>query len=438
MSTVAASLEKPKSGIKIFGMSLHLFLLPLVAVLLVHFTDSLPKGIVGALGFSFVFGAVFGEIGDRLPVFKEYIGGAPVLIFLAAAFFVYQGWFTEREISIVTDFMKKSKFLTLYIIVLMTGSIFAVNRKLLLKSLVGYLPTILVAVVGASIMGILGGFIFGISPKEIMMLYVLPTMGGGNGAGAVPLSEIYEQATGNSKEAYYSYAIAVLTIANIWAIVVAAVLNKLGKKYPVLSGEGELVRAGNLELEEDEKVEVTPRDMAVGLIVGLSAYMIGTFLNKNVGFLSGIHTYALTVLLLVAFNGFGIIPLSIKQGAGKFQKFFSKQLTWVLMVGVGVAYTDLGEIIAAITPANVIIALMIVVGATIGAGIMGHLVGFYAIESSITAGLCMANRGGSGDIEVLGASKRMNLISYAQISSRLGGGIILIIASIVFQILAKG
>ena len=37
------------------------------------------------------------------------------------------------------------------------------------------------------------------------------------------------------------------------------------------------------------------------------------------------------------------------------------------MVGVGVAYTDLGEIIAAITPANVIIALMIVIGATIGA-----------------------------------------------------------------------
>ena len=436
MSTAAVSSEKPKAGFQIFGMSAKLFSIPLVAILLVHFTDSLPKGLVGALAFSFVFGAVFGEIGDRLPVFKEYIGGAPVLIFLAAALFVHQGWFTDREVEIVTFFMKKSKFLTLYIIVLMTGSIFAVNRKLLLRSLVGYLPAILTGLLGASIMGILGGFIFGISPKEIMMLYVLPTMGGGNGAGAVPLSEIYEAATGNPKEAYYSYAIAVLTIANIWAIVVAAVLNKLGKKYEALSGEGELVRAGNLQLEEDEKVEVTPRDMAVGFVMGLSAYMIGTFLNKNVSFLSGIHTYALTVLTLVAFNGLGLIPLSIKQGAGKFQKFFSKQFTWVLMVGVGVAYTDLGEIMAAITPANVIIALMIVVGATIGAGIMGHLVGFYAIESSITAGLCMANRGGSGDIEVLGASKRMNLISYAQISSRLGGGIILIIASIVFQLIS--
>ena len=44
----------------------------------------------------------------------------------------------------------------------------------------------------------------------------------------------------------------------------------------------------------------------------------------------------------------------------------------------------------------------------------------------------MANRGGSGDLAVLGASDRMDLISYAQLSSRLGGGIILVIGSILF------
>jgi Na+/citrate or Na+/malate symporter len=46
------------------------------------------------------------------------------------------------------------------------------------------------------------------------------------------------------------------------------------------------------------------------------------------------------------------------------------------------------------------------------------MIGFFPIESAITAGLCMANRGGSGDLEVLSACNRMNLISYAQISSR--------------------
>ena len=103
---------------------------------------------------------------------------------------------------------------------------------------------------------------------------------------------------------------------------------------------------------------------------------------------------------------------------------------------VGIALTDLGELIAAFTFGNVLIAAFIVFGAIIGSGLVGWLVGFYPIETAITAGLCMANRGGSGDLAVLGAAKRMELISFAQISSRLGGGLMLIIASVVFGILA--
>jgi CCS family citrate carrier protein len=420
--------------VKVFGMPLHVFSFVLFAALLIHFTDTIPLGAVGAFAFMYAFGIIFGEIGDRLPVWKEYIGGAPVLIFIASAFFVYKSWFTEREINTITSFMKDTKFLNLYIAVLMTGSIFAVNRKLLVKALVGYIPVILVGVVAACGMGILGGFVFGVSLKDIIMLYVLPTMGGGNGAGAVPMSEIYHAATGNPKEAYYSYAIAVLTIANIWAIIISALLNKIGRVKPIWTGNGVLVRKGKLVIENDPEVQITSRDIAVGFMMAVSSYTLGYFLYKNV--YNGIHYYAYMVIILAVLNGTGFIPIAIKQGAGKMQQFFTKQFTWVLMVGVGVAYTDLHEIIQALTFENVIIALMIVVGATIGSGVAGYLVGFYPIEASITAGLCMANRGGSGDIEVLGAAKRMNLISYAQISSRLGGGIVLIIASLLFKILA--
>ena len=73
--------------------------------------------------------------------------------------------------------------------------------------------------------------------------------------------------------------------------------------------------------------------------------------------------------------------------------------------------------------------------AIIGAGGVGYLVGFYPVDSALTAGLCMANRGGNGDLACLGAADRMELIAYAQLSSRLGGGIVLIIASFVFSFL---
>ena len=47
----------------------------------------------------------------------------------------------------------------------------------------------------------------------------------------------------------------------------------------------------------------------------------------------------------------------------------------------------------------------------------------------------MANRGGGGDLIVLSAADRLELMSYAAVSSRLGGGLVLVLAGIVFSIL---
>lgn len=64
------------------------------------------------------------------------------------------------------------------------------------------------------------------------------------------------------------------------------------------------------------------------------------------------------------------------------------------MVGLGFDF-DLGELVSACSPANLIIAAVIVLGAILGSGLVGKLVGFYPIDAAVTAGLCMANRGGA-------------------------------------------
>jgi Na+/citrate or Na+/malate symporter len=138
-------------GFKIFGMSLPLYAFALVTLLLSHFYNSLPNDLVGGFAIMFIIGAIFGEIGKRLPIFNKYIGGAPVMIFLVAAYFVYAGIFTQKEIDAISNVMDKSNFLNLFIAVLITGAILSVNRKLLLKSLLGYIPTILTGIAGAAI-----------------------------------------------------------------------------------------------------------------------------------------------------------------------------------------------------------------------------------------------------------------------------------------------
>jgi len=449
MATISATQKRVnKETMKVFGMAWYVFAAVAGIALVAMFGGYLPNNTVGAFAILYTLGIILGWIGDRIPIWNTYIGGGSILAFLGSAYLVYKGIIPEATIETVKIFMDTTDFLDLFIAVLITGSILSVNRKLLLKAFAGYLPAILAGILGAIILGVAGGMLVGVSPTDVATKYVLPIMGGGTGAGAIPMADIYAKATGNDPAPWLSFGLSILTIANIIAIISAGVLNKIGelKFGKVLTGNGELIRnAEDLsKLEDKEEVKVTQRDIACGLILACAFYVAGNILSKVVVIPPfevfgsvvklDIHRFAWMVLLVAAANVAGVIPAELRIGANKLQGYFSKQFLLVIMCGVGIALTDLGELIAAFTLGNVLIAAFIVLGAIIGSGLVGWLVGFYPIETAITAGLCMANRGGSGDLAVLGAAKRMELISFAQISSRLGGGLMLIIASIVFGI----
>ena len=429
---------KNTANLKTFGIPLPLFAVMAIIVFYSVYAGVLPNNIVGGFAVIYILGAIFGEIGDRLPFWKEYIGGGAVLAFLGAAFLDYKGLLPTATVDTITFFIKKTNFLDLFIVVLIVGSVLSVNRKTLIKAITGYIPAILAGIAGALIFGLIAGTLFfGIPAKTIIMMYVMPVMGGGNGAGAIPMAQIYHSVTNRPADEYYSFAITILTIANIIAIFFGGFLNKLGKIFHYLSGDGVLARKTHFGMEDDETVSITHKDIAGGLIVAVVFYVLGYTMSKyilpSIGTVR-IHYFAYIVIFVMLASVFNLIPANLKEACKTLQKFFSGQFLWVIMIGVGVAYTDLGELINAITFSNVVIAFFIVFGAVLGSGFFGHLVGFYFVESSVTAGLCMANRGGSGDLEVLGAANRMNMISFAQISSRLGGGIVLVIASVFFSI----
>lgn len=421
-----------KKAFEPMGLPWWLALAIAVIVLGAMFTGSLSKDLAGAFSVMLVIGVICNEIGERIPFWNSYIGGGLILAFLVSAYLATYGLIPEAYLTSMNVVMSDVDFLSFFIVFLITGSILSLDRRLMLKSFAGYIPAILGGVVCAAIFGVVAGLFFGVSPIKSILYYVLPIMGGGNGAGAVPLSQIYESVTGDNASNYYAFAITILTIANIFAIISAAVLNAIGDKKTHWTGDREtLMRSGNNLSGDVKSIKPSMTDLGGAFLMALSFYALGRLFARTLFPSLTIHQFAYMIAFVVLVAALGIVPERLCAACKTLQSFFTKNLILVIMVGVGID-TNLNELIAAITPGNVIMALAIVIGAIIGTAVVGYLVGFYPIDSAVTAGLCMANRGGSGDLAVLGACKRMGLIAYAQLSSRLGGGIVLVIASIMF------
>ena len=173
--------------------------------------------------------------------------------------------------------------------------------------------------------------------------------------------------------------------------------------------------------------KMTLQDLGTGLFLTGAFFIFGNVVSK---FIPAIHAYAFTIIGVAVVKIVGILPGKLEFCAIKWYNFMSSNFTVIIMAGVGLAMFDIASFFETLSPAFLLISAVVVVGGVIGAGLGGILVKFFFVESAITAGLCMSNAGGSGDVQILSASNRMELMPFAQISSRLGGALILIIQSV--------
>lgn len=417
-------------GYKIMGIPITLFTIISAIVLGASYMGVLPKGMIGAFPIMMILGAILNEIGNKTPIVKDYLGGGPIVVIFGSAALVTYGVIPAASNDIMVNFIKGEGFLSFYIAALITGSILGMDKKLLLRAALRYFPVIFGGVVVAlGLAGIVGG-IMGYGVKEAVLYVALPIMGGGMGAGAVPLSQIFGDALAVDPAQILSKMVPALALGNAMAIVIAGLLNRMGKKMTTLSGNGKLM-INQSDIKEDVvKSELNLKSMGTGLLIATTFFIFGSILAKFIP----IHSYALMIISVAVAKSLGVIPQQYEECASQWFKFVMANFTPALLVGIGVAYTDLSAVIGALSFTYIVLVFFTVLGSVIGSGLVGKLTGFYPIEAAITGGLCMANMGGTGDVAVLSASDRMELMPFAQISSRIGGAFMLILATAVLKL----
>ncbi|KFZ39186.1 citrate:sodium symporter [Shewanella mangrovi] len=407
------------------------FLLSAVIITLATLQNKLPSGLIGALGIMAVVGYILNLIGNKTPIINQFFGGGAIVVIFGSSYLFHSGIVPTETVATVTTFMKGGGFLAFFIASLVTGSVLGMDSDVLKKAAFKYIPVILGSVAFAFLFAGLVGELLGEGFFDSIMLIALPIMGGGMGAGAVPLVEIMAGRTEMSADVLMSKMVPALAIGNAIAIVTAGLLHKLGQYVPSLTGNGRLMISGDVkEVVEEEPQSHSVQQLGLGALLAITMYFVGTLLGTVIE----MHPYALMIIFVALVKVSGVLPRELEQAAHGWCKFVLDNLTPALLVGIGVVYTDLGQIVASLTLSNLLMVFSTVLGAVVGSALIGRMMGFYPIEAAITGGLCMANMGGTGDVAVLASCKRMELMPFAQISSRLGGAMMLILATLILSL----
>jgi Na+/citrate or Na+/malate symporter len=198
-------------------------------------------------------------------------------------------------------------------------------------------------------------------------------------------------------------------------------LNAIGKKRPHLTGEGRLQPG-----EQDDvkpQAEVIPLHIDVGHlaaagITAISLYMVGMMFFRLFDFPAPV------VMLFVAvmFKLSRAVSPQLQQSSFIVYKFFSTAVTYPLLFAIGASMTPWDKLVAAFNVVNLIIIISTVASLMATGFFVGRKMNMYPIESAII-NACHSGQGGTGDVAILTAANRMQLMPFAQIATRIGGAI---------------
>ncbi len=428
-----------KVEFKVCGLSFKYFVPMFLIVIICTYGGFMPTvtigettgvGMVGTLAFLMSVGGLFFWLGGTIPVVNNYLGGSVLFCMFGPALLNYFGLLPEATVKGVSILMKYG-LQDVYIAALLCGSVLYMDRKILLGAISRYLPAILGSQVFALAFCCLGGLVTGYGPLNAMFEIGAPTMSGGTGGALVTIPTLYTDLSGTDWMSMSGMFLCYVSLANVVAILMCALSKPLLNKFGMVSPEENpaIIRGnGVMKTETEEQLpalSADPTKVCGGIFLCLGIYLAGNILGKLPG-TKVIAGLAWAIIIAVVLKCTGIMEEKITNYTVNGMNFMLKGLLPAIIAGIGVNSISIKTMISYFTPAALVIIVLSVLGAYLGAILFGHLFGLWGYESGITAGLCCCNIGGSGDLAVLTAGKRMSLLAFASISTRIGGALMVV------------
>lgn len=416
---------------KVGIIPLPLFILAGVLIAIDCLGGKLPSDIVVMVATLAFFGFACGEFGKRLPIVGK-LGAAAICATFIPSALVYYGLLPDSVVESTIKFYKSTNILYLYICCIIVGSIMSMNRQVLIQGFLRIFFPMLCGEIVGMIVGMGVGLALGLEPFQIFFFIILPIMAGGVGEGAIPLSIGYATLLHMDQGVALGRILPMVMLGSLTAIIIAGCLNQLGKRYPHLTGEGQLIpnsnsrddKIANLSGAFTGKTDVTT--LSSGVLLAVLLYMLGMLGHELIGLPAPVGMLFIAVLVKLTH---GVSP-RILEGSQVVYKFFQTSVTYPVLFAVGVAITPWQELVNAFTLTNLLVIISTVSALVVTGFFVGKKIGMHPIDVAIVS-CCQSGQGGTGDVAILTAGNRMSLMPFAQIATRIGGAINVSIALLV-------
>jgi malate:Na+ symporter len=386
-----------------------------------------PSDILMNIAVLSVGGFACAELGKRLPLVNQ-IGAAAIFATFIPSYLVFAHLLPKPMISSITDFTKQSNFLYLFISAIIVGSILGMDRRVLIAGFLKIFVPLAFGTAAALAVGLGVGAAFGMEFKHTLFYVVIPVLAGGVGEGAIPLSIGYGQILHQPSGPLLAQILPAVMFGSLTAIVFAGLLNLLGKVKPEWTGEGRLTPGEHdfpLGDSEGKQGGAGLPSVAAAVVTAVTLYLVGALAQKLWAWPGPVTMLFIAVLLKLG----RVFSPSLEAGAFSVYKFFRTAVTYPLLFAIGVAMTPWDKLAGAFTVENVVTIVATVAAMMITGFGVGRLIGMYPIDVGIVAA-CRCGQGGTGDVAILSAANRMQLMPFAQIATRIGGALTVTVALI--------
>ena len=438
-STLAAEPWWPNGWWRIMDTRIGIIPVPIYILLVAllagfTYTGDIKGEISTMIAVLIIGGFTCAEIGKRLPVLRNI--GAPAIFatFIPSALAYYKVLPPQLEKSVV-EFTKYTNFLYLFIACIIVGSILGMDRQVLIKGFLKIFVPLAVGSVAAGLVGTAVGTMLGLGAYHTFFFVVIPIMAGGVGEGAIPLSVGYSEILHQPQGDFFAQVLPPVMLGSLTAILLAGMLNYVGKRYPHLTGEGRLQPEEHDDMDP-VRGEITdekggPMDVSTVAAAGLAAitlYLLGIMCHRLFGLPAPVAMLFLAVLAKLT----SAVSPHLQQGGFVVYKFFSTAVTYPLLFAIGVSMTPWDKLMAAFNVPNVVTIFCTVATLMATGALVGRWLNMYPIESAVI-NACHSGQGGTGDVAILTAANRMQLMPFAQIATRIGGAITVTLVLIVLS-----